>query len=229
MLDHGDEVWHLQFSHDGTLLASACKDGSAAIWEISGPRRRLVKRHTLKGHIGAVVLVAWSPDDSLLATCGVPCCRTALRPMSDESSRPIMDVTDPCNMPSTNQMHEEFCTVCSPPLNRSTLPWPSLLCFWNVIRIGFALASVLGSSAHNTWPAAGSDATLRLWDPVAGSCSRIIRAHASEVTAVVWWPDGQSLITGSHDSHLVRPFQPLCAYIDAPELQSEQPWRCKGQ
>ena len=51
---------------------------------------------------------------------------------------------------------------------------------------------------------AGSDATLRLWDPVTGSCQRCIKAHTSEVTAVVWWPDGQSLITGSHDKDLVR-------------------------
>lgn len=71
-------MWHLQFSHDGTLLASACKDGSATIWEITGPRRRLEKRHTLKGHVGAVVFVAWRPDDSLLATCGTALCHCTL-------------------------------------------------------------------------------------------------------------------------------------------------------
>ena len=70
LLDHEEEVWHLQFSHGGRHLASASKDGSAIIWEVTAPRRRLVKRHTLKGHTGPVVFVAWSPDDSKLATCG---------------------------------------------------------------------------------------------------------------------------------------------------------------
>lgn len=70
MLEHEDEVWHLQFSHAGSLLASGTKDGTAVIWEMAGPRRRLTKRHTLKGHQGPVVFVTWSPDDSKLATCG---------------------------------------------------------------------------------------------------------------------------------------------------------------
>ena len=30
--DHGDEVWALQFSHGGALMASASKDGSAILW-----------------------------------------------------------------------------------------------------------------------------------------------------------------------------------------------------
>lgn len=31
---HGDEVWFLQFSHDGKYLASASKDCTAIIWEV---------------------------------------------------------------------------------------------------------------------------------------------------------------------------------------------------
>lgn len=70
LTDHDDEVWHLQFSHDGTRLASAARDGTAIIWRVAGPRRRLQLEHTLKGHVGAVVYVAWAPNDALLATCG---------------------------------------------------------------------------------------------------------------------------------------------------------------
>lgn len=32
--EHTDEVWHLQFSHDGGWLASASKDGTARIWRV---------------------------------------------------------------------------------------------------------------------------------------------------------------------------------------------------
>ena len=72
LLEHQDEVWHLQFSHDGAMLASASKDGTALVWDVSGPRRRVTKRHSLRGHVGPVLLVAWSPDDSKLATAGDP-------------------------------------------------------------------------------------------------------------------------------------------------------------
>lgn len=32
--EHSDEIWYLQFSHDGTRLASGCKDGQVFIWTI---------------------------------------------------------------------------------------------------------------------------------------------------------------------------------------------------
>jgi len=31
---HGDEVWNLEWSHDGTLLASASRDKTAIIWRV---------------------------------------------------------------------------------------------------------------------------------------------------------------------------------------------------
>lgn len=52
---HGDEVWHVQWSNDGRRLATASKNGGAAVWELQmgpeGPRLRL--QHMLKGHQGA--------------------------------------------------------------------------------------------------------------------------------------------------------------------------------
>jgi WD40 repeat protein len=33
---HEDEVWFLQFSHDGHYLASTSKDCTAIVWEVSG-------------------------------------------------------------------------------------------------------------------------------------------------------------------------------------------------
>ena len=67
--DHRDEVWHLQFSHDGTKLASASKDGTAIIWEISG-LRDLRPLHVLDCHTLPLAFVSWSPDDTYLITCG---------------------------------------------------------------------------------------------------------------------------------------------------------------
>ena len=70
LTDHQDEVWHLHFAHKGHMMASASKDGTAIVWDIGGPRRRVEKRCVLRAHAGAVLSVAWSPDDSKLATCG---------------------------------------------------------------------------------------------------------------------------------------------------------------
>ena len=66
---HRDEIWHVQFSHSGLLLASASKDATAQIWRIS-PSGEAVHMHTLAGHEKAVAFLTWSPDDSRLLTCG---------------------------------------------------------------------------------------------------------------------------------------------------------------
>ncbi|GAB4825600.1 WD repeat-containing protein 26 [Ancistrocladus abbreviatus] len=67
---HKDEVWYLQFSHDGWYLASASKDQSAIIWEVK-ENGEVYLKHRLIGHQKPVLSVSWSPDDSQLLTCGL--------------------------------------------------------------------------------------------------------------------------------------------------------------
>ncbi|TVU43508.1 hypothetical protein EJB05_09984 [Eragrostis curvula] len=67
---HQDEVWFLQFSNNGKYLASASNDKTAIIWEVDEDGELLLK-HTLSGHGKSVMMVAWSPDDHQLLTCGM--------------------------------------------------------------------------------------------------------------------------------------------------------------
>ncbi|XP_007043171.2 PREDICTED: WD repeat-containing protein 26 [Theobroma cacao] len=66
---HNDEVWFLQFSHNGKYLASSSKDQLAIIWEFNENGQGSLK-HTLCGHQKPVLTVSWSPDDSQILTCG---------------------------------------------------------------------------------------------------------------------------------------------------------------
>lgn len=63
--DHSDEVWFLQFSHNGQKLATASKDATVNIYDTSTFRKIL----TLQGHAGPVAYVAWSPDDRMIISC----------------------------------------------------------------------------------------------------------------------------------------------------------------
>lgn len=94
LTDHTDEVWDVQFSNSGTKFASASKDSTAIVWDVFPLRGKHGKRkaganpatenakatakdmgkptalHVLCGHTGPISFLAWSPDDSMLLTCG---------------------------------------------------------------------------------------------------------------------------------------------------------------
>jgi hypothetical protein len=61
---HNGTVWCVAYNFDSSLLASASKDGTVAVWNTKTGMVEFV----LKGHTGMVNSVAWSPDGQLLAT-----------------------------------------------------------------------------------------------------------------------------------------------------------------
>lgn len=69
LTDHKNEVWFVQFSHDGEYLASSSSDCMAIIWKVLEDGKVTLK-HILQSHKNPVSFVAWSPDDTKLLTCG---------------------------------------------------------------------------------------------------------------------------------------------------------------
>jgi WD40 repeat protein len=61
---HSHWVTAVQFSRDGSKLASASDDGTVIVWDPTTG----VKQHTLEGHFGGVSAVQFSPDGSKLAS-----------------------------------------------------------------------------------------------------------------------------------------------------------------
>ncbi|CAH1447231.1 unnamed protein product [Lactuca virosa] len=67
--DHKNEVWFVQFSNNGDYLASSSSDCTAIIWKIQEDGK-LVLKHRLSSHQNPVSFVIWSPDDTMVLTCG---------------------------------------------------------------------------------------------------------------------------------------------------------------
>ncbi|XP_051135069.1 WD repeat-containing protein 26 homolog [Andrographis paniculata] len=67
---HSDEVWFLQFSHNGKFLASSAGDCLVIVWEVKVDGQVSMK-FRLAGHQKPVNFISWSPDDCQLLTCGV--------------------------------------------------------------------------------------------------------------------------------------------------------------
>ncbi|KAG9158374.1 hypothetical protein Leryth_013135 [Lithospermum erythrorhizon] len=69
LTDHKNEVWFVQFSNNGKYLASSSSDCTAIIWKVMD-NDQMAHKHTLQSHKKPVSFVAWSPDDTMLMTCG---------------------------------------------------------------------------------------------------------------------------------------------------------------
>ena len=61
-------VFSLAFSPDSKTLASAAKDGTILLWDLTATPAKTVA--TLKEHTGPVLGVAFAPDGKLLASAG---------------------------------------------------------------------------------------------------------------------------------------------------------------
>lgn len=75
--NHTDEVWFLEYSHDGMLLATAGKDGLVTVydttrWEVLHEFREH-ERNAITPESQGVCYVAFSPDDEYLVTCSMNC------------------------------------------------------------------------------------------------------------------------------------------------------------
>jgi WD40 repeat protein len=73
LADHTDEVWRIEWSPDGDLLASASKDKTAVIWKLKPPQDgstqySMAPLFHLRGHRSGVDAIAWSPDGQTLIT-----------------------------------------------------------------------------------------------------------------------------------------------------------------
>jgi WD40 repeat protein len=62
---HEGEVWHVQFSNDGTKLATASQDKTVLIYSTTN----FEILHKLERHEKEVTFVAWSPDDMKIISC----------------------------------------------------------------------------------------------------------------------------------------------------------------
>jgi WD40 repeat protein len=117
--EHTDEVWFVKFSASGKYFASASKDTTCIIWKVTETNvitsfqislffsfvcssqwssQEATVYRTITGHGKPIAYVAWSPDDTLILTCG-------------EKSVGLWDVT--VRSFTSSLSHCEWCTFLS--------------------------------------------------------------------------------------------------------------------
>ena len=64
-LSQTNEVYFLEFSHNGKRLATSGKERACVVYETIN----FTVLYTLSGHQDQVAYITWSPDDTKLITC----------------------------------------------------------------------------------------------------------------------------------------------------------------
>lgn len=203
VLDGGGPLRPLQISHDGRLVAAGGDDGRVRLWTMDevlrlGPR---ATPRLLAGHGASVASLAFSPDDTRLATAG-----------RDRVAR-VWDLSDAsATAPSvTCSGHAgEVETVGFSPDGRlvATCSSDGTARLWDaatgagrlVIRAGSAhiLHAVLSPDGTRL-AVACDDAVARIHDVATGSEHARMEGHAEPLHGIAWSPDGVLVATASLD------------------------------
>ncbi|EKM52754.1 uncharacterized protein PHACADRAFT_211969 [Phanerochaete carnosa HHB-10118-sp] len=169
---HTSRVWSLDFSPDGSTLASGSHDHTITLWDVA--RRSVL--HTLRGHSDPVYSVRYSPDGQRMASCG------------KEHSVRIWDLsyllTEGEQKP-TGEM-ENLTEDGGPSKYKSAAVDPH---HSSVVR------SATFSPSGRILATGSRDSTIRLWDTTNGALLRILEGHQGVVSYLTFSPDGEKLLS----------------------------------
>jgi polar amino acid transport system permease protein len=198
-------VYDLALSPDKSLIAAAVEDGTIRLWDI----KNNWEMESLAGHSEAVTSVDFTPDGDILVSTG----GDGTLGMWDVSNRQVINLQD----------------VSEQPLNHASLALDGSLLATigndGIVRVfdmesGQMIQSIgpsegtklaVAVNADGSLVAAGDGAEIQIWDAQTGQRIRKLEGywedesqeewlgHQEDVTALVFSPDDQLLVSGSAD------------------------------
>ncbi|HEY2253094.1 MAG TPA: M56 family metallopeptidase, partial [Planctomycetaceae bacterium] len=198
---HRQSIWHLAFSPDGKIIASAACDKTTRLWDVATGRLRA----TIERPVNCTC-VAFSPDGRKLAIAG-----------GDSGADPPGELVL-WNL-AEGLVEKEFLEPATAKYVRWTAFSPDgkslaacgtdkTVTIWNVatgklqrtLRGHTALVHSVAFSPDGTRLASGSfDRSIRFWDVQTGESLAVLEGHEAEVRMVAFAPDGKLLLSTSED------------------------------
>jgi WD40 repeat protein/predicted Ser/Thr protein kinase len=200
---HSAEVLSIAISPDGQTLASASKDNTIKIWNLS--TGQVIR--TLTGHSNWVSSVAFSPDGRTLAsgswdeTIKIWDLRTGelIRTLTGHSSWVYSVAFNPQSDFPNNQ---DGYILASGSYDKTIKVWN--LSTGEEIRTLTGHSGWVGSVAFSpdgrTLASGSLDDTIKIWDVATGQLIHTLKGHSSSVQCLAFSPDGSTLASGSKDS-----------------------------
>ena len=211
---HVGDVWCVDFSSDGKLLATGGLDMTAKLWDVQTGEALL----TLQGHSGWVNAIAFSPDDHTVATAG------------EDATARIWDVTTGKELFRINGTDAMYSLAFSPDGKQLVLTSADgKISLWKlnnsvagieaeeVFSSGqLAVRLVAFSPDGNRLAASSDDGTVKMWESATGKDLFTWSADNLAVWGMAFSPDGKHLAIGGDSlvtlwdvSTLVAPTQAI--------------------
>ncbi len=191
---HEDAVLGINFSPDGTMLASGSWDNTIKLWEVADGREIT----TLHGHSAPVMKVSFSPGGTLLASG------------SRDNTIKLWNVSDGKEITTLHGHSDIVASVSFSPDGTllASGSWDNTIKLWDLAD-GKEIATLhehsdpvanVSFSPDGTLLASGSwDKTIKLWDVADSKELTTLYGHSDNVMSVSFSPDGTLLASGSTD------------------------------
>jgi WD40 repeat protein/energy-coupling factor transporter ATP-binding protein EcfA2 len=196
LVGHKGDVVSAIFSPDGLRVATASRDGTARVWNLSRDRTTT----ELRGHDHWVSSVAFSPDGQSLVTA------------SDDSTARVWGLSESRPTFASLSGHRSWVLAAALSVDGKRLVTASndsTARVWNLSsdpptsmaltgHTGPVLSAAFSSDGHVVTGSA--DATARVWNLSANSPIPIeLRGHKQDLKSVSFSPDGRQVLTASLD------------------------------
>ena len=192
---HSAPIINVSFSNDNKMIASASRDKTIKIWDISSGWDTL----TLQGHVGPVLSVCFSMDDKMLVSAGL------------DSTVKLWDISTGAEKKNLNFHTGGVYSVSRSPDGGTVASAgkDGKIRLWNITSgkekmtlkgHNQTVINVCFSPDGKTLASSGKDSYVKLWDVRSGLELWTLEGHTDAVFNVSFSPDGLTVASAGKDS-----------------------------